>query len=330
MAAITGGNAYVDTDLGTDDASHGTSVGTGACKSLKYLLVYRVTTLVSALTVSCSGSGEDALAASCSVTGHTTTASNTITIIGNSVGAWDASKYVISFSTGAPITIAEPYVTLRNIQTYGKGGIAVNNASCDVISISKCLVKGNAVDYATAISISNGVASSVVSIFNNVIYGFSGVEGTAISLAHANPTLKAFNNTCVGNTRGLRQTAGTLIAINNIVKDSGNTNSYLGIFDASTDYNVTDGTDVTGQGAHSHTGHTFSFVSTTPGSEDYHLVSTDVGAIGLGLADPGSGLFADDIDGVARGATWDCGADQYTAPPAAPTLKNRSLLGVGR
>lgn len=78
---------------------------------------------------------------------------------------------------------------------------------------------------------------------------------------------------------------------------------------ASSDYNSAD--DATATGAHSRNNQTFSFVNAAGG--DFHLQAGDTGARGYGLADPASGLFADDIDGQIRGATWDIGADQYVA-----------------
>jgi hypothetical protein len=74
------------------------------------------------------------------------------------------------------------------------------------------------------------------------------------------------------------------------------------------DYNAND--DGQGiPGANSHDGTIFTFVDALNG--DYHLAAADTGARGLGLTDPGSGLFSDDIDGQIRSGAWDIGMDQY-------------------
>jgi hypothetical protein len=61
MADITTGDAYVDTVAGTDDTSHGTSTGSGACKSLAYILASRVVTLTGNLTIHCAGATLDSV-----------------------------------------------------------------------------------------------------------------------------------------------------------------------------------------------------------------------------------------------------------------------------
>lgn len=62
-------------------------------------------------------------------------------------------------------------------------------------------------------------------------------------------------------------------------------------------------------GTNSRTGVTFTFRDAA--NDDFHLHKNDVGARGFGIADPGAGLFSDDVDGEQRGSIWDIGADQY-------------------
>ena len=59
---------------------------------------------------------------------------------------------------------------------------------------------------------------------------------------------------------------------------------------------------------------TFSFLDA--GNDNYHLKSDDTGAIDHGTSGV-SGGFTTDIDNVARGATWDTGADEYAAGVSA-------------
>jgi hypothetical protein len=85
--------------------------------------------------------------------------------------------------------------------------------------------------------------------------------------------------------------------------------------------NATD--DDSATGTDSHINHTFTFVNAAGG--DFHLQAADVGAKDLGLSDPLSGFYSDDIDGVARSGTWDIGADEYVAA-AATTNTVRMII----
>jgi hypothetical protein len=121
-----------------------------------------------------------------------------------------------------------------------------------------------------------------------------------------------YNLTILNCGLGMSSYGSTLLAKNCLVSSC--TTPAGGTFRAGTDYNATNqavmGYTVTGEGnINDHVSHTFTFL----GADDFHLASTDVGAINLGVSDPGSGLFSDDIDGQTRGATWDIGADEYVA-----------------
>lgn len=86
---------------------------------------------------------------------------------------------------------------------------------------------------------------------------------------------------------------------------------FIGTFTGSSNNAEDDGNGA--PGTNSRTAQTFTFVDAA--NNDFHLASTDAGAKGYGIADPGSGDFSDDIDGQTRGATWDIGFDQYIDPP---------------
>jgi hypothetical protein len=68
------------------------------------------------------------------------------------------------------------------------------------------------------------------------------------------------------------------------------------------------------------TGNRFSQTFTFAGAGNYHLASTDAGARGYGVSNPGSGLYSDDIDGQTRSAPWDIGADQYVTYTVGGTI----------
>lgn len=104
----------------------------------------------------------------------------------------------------------------------------------------------------------------------------------------------------------------------------GATVGFIGTFTGS-DYNAED--DGNGApGANSRSAQTFTFVNAA--SDDFHLASTDAGAKGFGVSDPGSGLFSDDIDGQTRSGSWDIGFDQYVASSGPGSGSDVSLVGV--
>lgn len=280
--------------------------------------------------INCSGATADATAVT--FAGWTTSATCYIEIAGN----WDAStdlkyttaKYHLVVPNVSELTIANStaFVRIHNLQIYNSDintdniwGILVNVTTSQTGSLyiyNNCL-RGN-VDhdwYDVAIYYLGNGSSITSYIYNNWIYNWGKSDshyGAIVFDDAAAATTYFENNTCVGNYAGIVVVLGTVTARNNIIKDSGNTYTYVGTFTG--DYNVTDGTDVTSQGANSHTGHTFSFVDAANG--DFHLLSTDTGAIDLGTSSVNSG-YTVDIDNVARGATWDIGADEYVAAGGA-------------
>jgi hypothetical protein len=130
-----------------------------------------------------------------------------------------------------------------------------------------------------------------------------------------------YNNTTIGWYYGYQiYSTNYSVFINNIAKGSNSTAFVASSFPATSDYNSTDKAAATG-GDHDRVNQTFAFVD--EGNLDFHLAYNDGGARGHGYSDPGSGLFSDDIDGVARSGNWDIGADQYVASGLAlPVVQN--------
>jgi hypothetical protein len=290
------------------------------------------------MIINCAGSTVDA--AACTFSGWTTGATNYIDISGD----WDAesdlhyttNKYhitvqnlrALSFSNSTTIN-----VNIHNIQIYQND---VDTDNCDGIfincgfngSIYNNLLRGNDADdwYDIGIYIESGFNVGLIKIFNNWIFdwgtdaGSSG--GITVNANSTTPIVYIENNTFHENYAGIHVQDGTIETLNNIVFGSGNTLAYVEAGGThAQDYNSTDGTDVTGQGGNSHTSHTFSFVDSTNanhGLRNFHLLSTDTGALDLGTSTI-SGGYTTDIDGVTRSGTWDIGADEYVAatPPAA-------------
>ncbi|MCK9379229.1 MAG: LamG domain-containing protein, partial [Candidatus Moranbacteria bacterium] len=150
------------------------------------------------------------------------------------------------------------------------------------------------------------------------IYDFNGNAGNEYGIYITGGTNYVYNNTIYNCEYGMsQQYSGTiLVAKNNIIKGSGNTNAYAGTF-TNSDYNATDGTDVGDGGAHSKISQTFSFVDET--NDDFHLLPSDTSArnSGVDLSQDYWLPITSDIDGHARpasargyGVATDIGADE--------------------
>jgi len=243
-------------------------------------------------------------------------------------GVWPTgNKYVLS--TGdASVTIAESYTKIFGIchtVTGGSDGIQ-SSGYVHHVEIAYCILRAT-LDSGSEAIYSNNLSADFWKIYNNIIYdhSFIGVWQRIDSYMG----WLYYNNTFHNCGTGIKDGAasGTSIAINNLFSTC--TTNASGTFAAPTDYNATDdasiGYTVTGSGnTHDHVSHTFTFAN--EGGDNFHLASTDVGAIDLGVSDPGSGLFSDDIDGVARGATWDIGADEYVAAVSALSISVSEAL----
>ena len=267
------------------------------------------------------------------IAGWTTSATQYINIYGNvsyrHAGVWDDTKYRISTGSSTSINIQASYTRISYLQFTVTGGCDCVVSSTGTVTdvrifnnISRC-VSSTGSEF---IYISNANVSGW-KIYNNIIYDHanSGIREATGPV----DCLRVYNNCISGCGVGILASLDrTITAVNNILVNC-TTGATAGAYDfhEGTDYNATDdssiGYTVEGGGnSHDHVSHTFTFV----GATDFHLQLTDVGAIDLGLADPGSGLFSDDIDGVTRGATWDIGADEYVAAVSALSISVSEAL----
>jgi hypothetical protein len=288
----------------------------------------------------CRATGGTADTTACTIDGWTTDSTRYIKIWTDPSesyrhsGKWDTGKYrlVLSDSNNRCILISGAgYVRVDGIQLShtnaaysGGGGILIE--SFGDIKISNNIIKNisSTSNYAgTGIGITAGAAIDIKNIYiwNNVIYDFKNSgssQGYAFNSSlwgGSSGQIYIYNNTIVDNVIGISDNIGLNISKNNIVKGSGDTNAYVGTFAAGTDYNATDGTDTTGQGAHSRISQTFTFVDEA--NDDFHLASNDVGARNYGTDLSGDSYlpFSNDIDGQTRPGEgiWDIGADEYVA-----------------
>jgi hypothetical protein len=171
--------------------------------------------------------------------------------------------------------------------------------------------------------------------YNTTVCGFineAGTSGYGIHL-QVSGTSRIFNCTLFGNYIGLYRESGTSYATNTI--SANNADDFNGTI--TIDYCASDDGDGTNA------------VDISPGAteaDDWAEVFTDYAngdfslknftgtqkVIGMGVDDPGSGLYSDDILGNARSSVWDIGAFEYVASGGGTsvTLSTGTLALTGQ
>lgn len=338
---------YVDTDLST--SGDGTSWAT-AHTSLNTSLVANRQDLTAnggnILVIHCRGVAADTTAVTLS--GYTMSPTCYIEIEGDYDPANHAlrrmtNKYRLAPASGAAFTIdqGEVYLRMHNLQ------ILPTNSSCFVCEYRwpvvlefyrmffECLSPSG---YGTAFGLQfhgKSDRSCRMTAHNNVFKGWSASNNQGCILAGQHTVNSIYSNTFINSIYGVRlwESAISTTLKNNLFSAPAMLNGYAtsfafgtGLAAAGTDYNATTGTSLGytvdgGGNTHDRVSQTFAFVSTTSGSEDYHLSSTDTGALNFGVdlsADPNL-AFNDDIDGQIRSGVWDIGADEYGAGSGGDT-----------
>ena len=279
------------------------------------------------MTVYCRSSSGTTDTAECVINGWTTSATDYIEIIGTDFpadGIYDDTKYVIhnNDDTTTAIRIQENYVRISNLQvlvTTTGGGIKigiyanVGFAAAD-IRISNCIFKGIGSGTAgnTGVYINNA-ASSVLTIWNTVIYGFISTDNPGDNdfagiYQHNGPTTNIYNCTVYGCYNGIqRNISGTLTTKNCAVGN--NTDDFAGTL--TIDYCASDDGD--GTNAQAPSGGNWANEFTTPGTDFSLLVGGN--CVENGTDNPSAGFYSDDIIGTARSSTWDIGAFEFVAAP---------------
>lgn len=323
LAEAANTTLYVNTasTVGTQDCTTNTAgnSGTAACATLSQaesILPADITTGISQgiWTIICEGSAADRVNVTFSGTVTSATyyievKTDTAATYGRHAGVWSTSKYRLESTAGgeAIITISDLYVRLVGLQVYAQGSgtcVTINTASGQStdIRISNSLIKTE-----SGTGITSPGYSTDISIWNSVIYA-TGTGAYGIRFVNtASSANKVYNSTIANFAEGVHK-YGTTTLRNNIF--SGNTFD-VGNGPATDTYNATDKTSSAGLSSGG-TGNRFSQTFTFAGAGDYHLSASDAGAKGFGVSDPGSGLFADDLDSASRSGSWDIGADQVT------------------
>jgi len=257
------------------------------------------------------------------ISGYTTNASYYINITSP-----DGQAYVLSVTNTSCIAIYEDFVRISKItiatvspSASSKDCLHIGNvglAAANDIRIFRCIFKGHNHATYTQSYFSCDDSNAILKLYNNIAWNVKKLSDNYGFYLNSCASALVYNNTIIGCDSCILFVSGNVTVKNNIFYGSIYAVYDIGTLNAASDYNVAN-TDDTGRmyvveggtHTHDHTEHTFTFVSTS----DFHLQSTDAGAIGYGVVDPGAGLFGDDIDGVTRRASgnWDCGADEYVA-----------------
>lgn len=251
----------------------------------------------------------------------------------HSGGLWNTNAYRLEIPAPAASTgsfnICDNYVRIEGLQIQQDN--SANNYSYpstllisglttgkNYIYVSNCIIRNaNSANSGHGIKADDTYART--KIYNNIIYGYNCSGDSSDTIITGSQTSYIYNNTIVDGRRGINGGTAT-IAKNNIFQ--GCTYPASGTFAAGTDYNATNsaaiGYSVTGSGnTHDRVNQIFGFVDAA--NKDYHLLSTDVGATGVGvnLSSDTFIPFSSDIDSGLRWAPWSIGADQPAVGVAA-------------
>ena len=253
------------------------------------------------------------------INGWTTSATCYINIYAHAdhrhAGKWSDAKYRMSTTAfnGLVVTINEEYVRAKWLQIDcsgaggNAGGVYVNTSAGDV-QIGYAVVRGNT----SADTIGIWRNDGTMTVYNCVVYNcaqclrvpYAVYNCTLVTRSGSgyNAIYAQYNAVIASNVIGIVQgtspnafflSTGT---INNCVSSDSTADNYTGS-NNQVDKELAD----------------YSFVDAD--NFDFHLAADDAVAKDLGVVNPGSGLFSDDIDGVSRpvSGTWCIGADEYVA-----------------
>ncbi len=226
-------------------------------------------------------------------------------------GKWNNTKYRLEVLNESCIGVYTAFVYIDGLQIQLT---SIDNSYKNAISnahlISNCIIKGvisGTSQYCRGIWAINTTTIA----YNNIIYDF--INATTIEYGLHNPsdTLYAYNNTIYNCYYGFSQdNTGVFVPKNNLSYN--NYYNYYGLFNTNSTNNLSGPAQANAPGVNPRQNQTVIFVSEM--DDDFHLAPSDNGARNYGVADPGTGLFSDDIDGQMRpNTTWDIGADQASS-----------------
>jgi len=238
-------------------------------------------------------------------------------------GVYGTAGYRLEVSNATAFRTTATAIRLEGLQVRNNGvngndqrGIFFNSQTgTGDVRVSHCIVRGAG---STSRSGHHGMdmgglggSGSRMRIWNNLVYDYNTSDtdnNTGIHPFDSDYVFYLYNNTVVNCRYGIRQEAGTVVAINNVVQ-SCNT-GFSGTFDTgSSEYNCSSGG--TAPGGNSKTNTTVTFVNA--GNDDYRLSAGDTAArnAGYNLSADTYCAFKTDLKNQKRMDAWDMGADEW-------------------
>lgn len=295
----------------------------------------------------CTGGTADTTATT--IAGWTTSASQYIKIWTDTSESYrhagkyaTGNKYRMELTNTFGIKIQEEFVRVLGLQfgltTTGTGqahGILADGVAADGdIRFGYCLAEGLSL-YGTGAAygfygydadgiykVYNCIAHNIISVDNASDTGFYGFR--------FNGTTSLLNCTSFGNYNGFGRTEGTVSLVNCI--SANNTDDYTGTLTIT--YSASDDAQSgTGNIDWANEATDWGNVFTDYANGDFSLknyTQAEIKVIGVGVDDPGSGLYSDDIVGATRSSTWDIGAFEYVAGGSPAVIHQSMTMGMGQ
>lgn len=232
-------------------------------------------------------------------------------------GKWNTSKYRLEVTDATALYNAEDYFRADGLQiaslaptANGKHAVqfAGQGASND-IRVSSSVIKCGSQSTYWQQGISLADTDIIAKIWNCAIYDvYTGASNQGRGIEANCATADIYNCTIYEANRGINKTAGTITVKNCAVFNC--TDDFAGSPDT-IDYCASDDGDGTNaQTLDATSNYANEFEDVTTGN--FQTVTGSV-CVGNGVDDPGSGLYSDDINGVARTSPWDISAHELTA-----------------
>lgn len=248
------------------------------------------------------------------IAGWTTGASNYISVYTTNTarhtGKWDATKYVLSTSSGNVLSLAVDYIRLDGLQvkTTSTGVARIITTATGVSSgswlVKNCIMRGNAASSSRIDGFIIATAATVsLTAQNCAAFDMpTSTSSSGFTVSNGSWTANLLNCTVYNAYTGFNRIAGTAVAKNCLAQTC--TTDFSGTFDGASTNNCSE--DGTAPNTNEQTG-TVTFTDAANG--DFGLVS----GVAIGNGADLSGTFTDDLAGLTRTVPWDIGARMYVA-----------------